>query len=153
MKLKRIGLVSDSHGSTSACSKALQKIGPVDLLVHLGDGAGDADGLGVPVLQVRGNCDYHCDADREAILTLDAGIRILVCHGDVWNVKWGLERLMYHAMEENVQGAVFGHTHSSCSLYENGIYFVNPGCCRGYRATCARLEVIDGVLFPTILEI
>ena len=131
----------------------MTQIGPVDLLIHLGDGAGDADGLDVPVLQIKGNCDHGIVGEREAILTLDTGLRVMFCHGDAWNVKWGIDRLVYHGMEENVHGICFGHTHSAFTSYENGILLLNPGTCRGYRPTCARIEVIDGILFPTILEL
>jgi len=152
----RIGLISDSHGSREAVQRALNAMGSIDLLVHLGDGA-DYDLSSCPLIRiwkVKGNCDYDQDLYKELVEPLDGGIRALFCHGDRWGVKMGLDRLIYHAREQEVQLACFGHTHHSFVDYAEGILLVNPGSCRGMDASCAVLTITrDGVIHPEIISL
>jgi putative phosphoesterase len=150
----RLGLISDSHGSPAAVRRAQGALGPLDMLVHLGDGAGDVDQtlLGkCRFLQLKGNCDPDTTLSREIIERLPGGIGALFCHGDRWNVKMSLDRLVYHAAECQVQLACFGHTHRGLVEYVGGVLLVNPGSCRGYDASCCRIEVEDGRIRPRMI--
>lgn len=151
--MMRIGLVSDSHGSPASVRRALHALGYVHLLVHLGDGAGDADGCEPRLIQIKGNCDILSSLPREKIEMLEGNTAALFCHGDAWNVKWGLDRLSYHAQQVGVQVACFGHTHQSLVDHDGHVLLVNPGSCRGYDATCALLEVDRGVIRPKIIRL
>ena len=152
----RIGLISDSHGSREAVDRAVKAMGKIDLLVHLGDGA-DNDLVDCPLVRiwkVKGNCDYDGDLLKELVEPLDSGIRGLFCHGDRWGVKMGMDRLVYHAMEQDVHLACFGHTHRSCIEYAGRILLVNPGSCRGMGASCAVIEIKrDGTMHPQIISL
>mgnify|MGYP002518232562 CR=1 FL=1 len=60
----KIGIIGDTHGSQQAIRKALQLLPPVELLLHTGDYAPDANLLetltGLPVIKVSGvlkSCD------------------------------------------------------------------------------------------------
>ena len=59
--MKRIGIVSDSHGMRGMLEQSLIKLeagGPLDALIHCGDGGSDAKCLAGNILQtviVRGN--------------------------------------------------------------------------------------------------
>ena len=59
----RILVLSDSHGSAANCERALRLHRTADWLIHLGDGERDTAPFfpmdGVPLLQVRGNCDFY----------------------------------------------------------------------------------------------
>ncbi len=150
--MMRIGLISDSHGSPASVRRALRAMGYVDLLVHLGDGAGDADGCPSRLIQLKGNCDILSSLPRERIEPLEDAVA-LFCHGDQWEVKWGLDRISYHAQQVGAQVACFGHTHQSLVDHDGHVLLVNPGSCRGYDASCALLEVDHGVIRPKIIRL
>ena len=127
----RVWVLSDSHGFTGRLSTILMVMeagGPIDALIHLGDGYYDLRDLGVPlppVYQVAGNCD-HFRTDTMDTVRL-AGARILLTHGHRQHVKEGMDGLMELAVRENVHAALFGHTHHQKMQWENGILLLNPG--------------------------
>ena len=147
--MMRIGLISDSHGSAASVRRALRALGHVDLLVHLGDGAGDADGCEPRLIQLKGNCDILSALPRERIEPLEGDTVALFCHGDEWDVKWGLDRLCYRAQQVGAQVACFG----SLVDHDGHVLLVNPGSCRGYDASCALLEVEGSVVRPRIIRL
>ena len=151
----RIGLISDSHGSRDAIRKALNAMGPIDLLVHLGDGC-DYDLSDCPMVRIwklKGNCDWDTELMREIIEPLEGGVIGMFCHGDRWGVKMGLDRLVYHALDKGVHVACFGHTHQQYAAYENGILLINPGSCRGMDAGCAVLDISrDGTIHHELIS-
>ncbi len=127
----RVGVLSDSHASTGRLSTILMVMelgGPIDALIHLGDGYNDLDGLNItmPLYQVAGNCDFSWKRATMDIVSL-SGARVLLTHGHRQHVKEGLDDLMDLALREKVHAALFGHTHCPCCRWENGILLLNPG--------------------------
>ena len=126
----RILVVSDSHGNDGMLLRAHQQAGPVDAVIHTGDGELDAqlleEILGETVLRVAGNCDHDSSAPRELLVTL-ADQRILITHGDRYLVKSGLERLLSHGKQCDADVILFGHTHLALSEQCDGIQLLNPG--------------------------
>jgi len=152
----RIGLISDSHSSVPSVRRALAAMGQVDLLVHLGDGAGDLarTGLVLPkVIQIKGNCDTGDTYNPEESIHLDAQNKAIFCHGNTWNVKWGLLNLSCHAQEEEATLVCFGHTHRPCIEYAGRVTLVNPGSCKGPDGTCAVITFEDGLYRPEIIKL
>ena len=89
-KMMRIGLVSDSHGNVPALKRAIRALGEINLLVHLGDGAGDAEATGLKLpefIQLKGNCDLTSELPREEIRHLGMNFAALFCHGDEWGCQ------------------------------------------------------------------
>ena len=128
----KIVVFSDSHGRTQAMSRALHQELP-DVLIHLGDGFSDlpAD-IGIPVYQVRGNCDSPACGLAESRLLELCGARLFLTHGHRYNVKFGLERLQWAALEAQAQLALFGHTHSALlELNRDAPSLMNPGSIAG----------------------
>ena len=127
----RIGVISDSHGYTGRLSTLLMMMeaeGPIDALIHLGDGYHDLSDLDVPlppVYQVAGNCDLF-RSDTRMTVTL-AGIRLLLTHGHYQNVKQGRDQLFAAAQEAKVQAALYGHTHIQKMEWRDGLLLLNPG--------------------------
>ena len=123
-------MISDTHGSSNRAFNAHSLSEPVDAIIHLGDGAADADllreALDVPVINVAGNCDPGSNAPRERILECE-GKRILLTHGDAYQVKSGLARLRQRAEEVGVDAVLFGHTHRGMLEDHAGLLLVNPG--------------------------
>jgi uncharacterized protein len=123
-------VISDTHGSANRAFTAHSLAEPVDAIIHLGDGASDADSLrvalDVPVINVAGNCDPGSNAPRERVWVCE-GKRILLTHGDAYQVKSGLARLRQRAEEIGVDAVLFGHTHQMVQEDQAGLLLVNPG--------------------------
>lgn len=126
----RVLVISDSHGNYAHAFRAHQLAGPVDLIVHLGDGSEDArlmeEVLDVPVHRVAGNCDLDRRLPTE--LTLELGeYRILLTHGNRQHVKSGLKLLLDKGIQAGAKVILYGHTHRAAVESVNGMLLVNPG--------------------------
>jgi uncharacterized protein len=126
----RLLVISDSHGNYPQVLKAHELAGPVDHIIHLGDGADDAllleQLLEVPIFQVGGNCDMDYRLPQE--LTLDLGAcRLFLTHGNRHMVKSGLRQLIDKGMEVGATVTLYGHTHRPAVHRESGMLLVNPG--------------------------
>ncbi len=129
--MKRIGIVSDSHGNIAALEKMVRQAGKIDLWLHAGDCGEDKRLLeefsGVPVEIVRGNNDYTPPFyPYEKTITIEK-VKIYLCHGHQWNSAMRLPSLFYKAQESGAALAVFGHTHVQEAHKETGIWLFNPG--------------------------
>lgn len=126
----KVLVISDTHGSSDRAFTAHSLSEPVDAVIHLGDGAADADllraALDVPVISVAGNCDPGSNAPRELMWECE-GKRILLTHGDAYQVKNGLARLRQRAVEVGADAVLFGHTHLGVLEDHGGLLLVNPG--------------------------
>lgn len=125
-------VISDTHGRIEPISAVIDRMGDIDMLIHLGDYEQDAEILaerhGLDLVSVPGNMDGCMRlAESEKILETEYG-KILLTHGHLRDVRWSEDRLVYAAMEKDCKAVFFGHTH--CSLYEQspeGITLLNPG--------------------------
>jgi putative phosphoesterase len=128
--MRRVGILSDSHGNWDMAEQAVRAMGDCDELAHAGDYYRDAlhleDCLGVPVRAVTGNCDRSVTGPQEEVWQVD-GHRIFLTHGHLYGVKYGLLKLYYRARELDAEIVIFGHTHVPLDEIYEGIYFINPG--------------------------
>ncbi len=144
----KILVLSDSHGNARGVENAVKKYGRnADLIVHCGDATrGEAEDLArksdIPVVCVRGNCDFVTDLNDIEYLDL-CGRRIIITHGHLFGVKYGLERLSYSAEEKGASLVFFGHTHIAADETLGGVRMINPGSCGKWQATCAVVELDD----------
>ncbi len=131
----RVLVISDTHGDVNRALSAYALAEPVDVIIHLGDGCADASqlcqALGIPVVNVAGNCDLGANAPRELVWECE-GKRILLTHGDRYQVKSGLSRLRQRAEEIGVDAVLFGHTHQALLGKQSGLLLVNPGSLASY---------------------
>ncbi len=142
---------SDSHGSLSAMKRAVSLHRDASYILFLGDGVRDAEALAetvrdIPVLIVRGNCDfYEIDYPAERILTLN-NRRILMTHGHMYGVKGGYGALLQRGRKEGVDIVLSGHTHIPKSEYisdeQGDIYFMNPGSARPTSSSDGRYGIV-----------
>lgn len=158
----KILVFSDSHGASSKIIKAIEAHkGIADLIIFLGDGLRDIEFVkgkypSLTFFCVKGNCDFFsCEAPKEAVLDLD-GIKVLICHGDKYNVKYTLSTIMYAGREREVDAIFFGHTHSpldACEYVdEKRIQLFNPGSIGTYD-TYGVINTSGGVLVTNIAKI
>ena len=142
----KILVISDSHDNYPLVLKAVKLGEPFDVLIHLGDGEGDAEllaaQLAVDVIRIAGNCDLDSDAPRELLWECGEK-RILLTHGDRYRVKAGMGGLEQRGLEEGADAVLFGHTHQGIVTTRSGILFVNPGTLirSGAQNSCAILEI------------
>lgn len=145
----RIGIISDTHGSTQAWLDAIN--GPfkdVDQIWHCGDvlyhGARNPlpagyntqelfeliNSCSLPIRAARGNCDSDVDQmvldialqDPYFFAELPFG-RVLVTHGHHYSPE--MIDSMIHRFQ--IKLWVSGHTHEAVLLRKGGTIFLNPG--------------------------
>lgn len=127
--MKKILVLSDSHGEVARMYSAVQEVHP-DLVIHLGDCWEDAMRLkqrldGIPMECVPGNCDYVYEQAVRVLLI--EGKKVMICHGHTFHVKAGYLNLELAAKERGADAVLFGHTHRLYYETNNGITFLNPG--------------------------
>jgi putative phosphoesterase len=123
-------VLSDTHGNYPLATKIVLLEPCVDLIIHLGDEADDAQMLehlcAKQVRKVSGNCDPPGKHPRE-LLTFVEQTSLLITHGDRYGVKSGLSRLHQRAVSTGARVVLYGHTHIAAIDEIDGILFVNPG--------------------------
>jgi len=127
----RIGIVSDSHGDHKALESVAAKAGIVDLWLHAGDCAPDAEYLqqitDAEVVRVFGNCDWP-SGTLPPVEVIEMGLhRIFLTHGHLYGVNFGLDALAKEAKECKCSVAVYGHTHVAGKWSQDGVLILNPG--------------------------
>ena len=128
--MKKIIVISDTHG----CIKAIEKLKPLlaenDYLIHLGDGSRDLFDLWNEfpdkIHQCRGNCDLHAFAPFDGELEVEQS-RIFYCHGDAYGVKAGRAFIAAEAKKRGCNIALYGHTHTARIEEIDGVLVINPG--------------------------
>ena len=126
----KVLIVSDTHGHNRNFEETLEKVGPIDALIHCGDVEGQEDYIralvGAPTYIVSGNNDYFSSLDREMEFEL-AGRKILLTHGHSYGVAMGNERILEEGRARHVDMVMFGHTHRPCLEQYDDITILNPG--------------------------
>ena len=147
--IRKILIVSDSHRRTENIKIAIDREIP-DMLIHLGDIEDDpkivrgwldeaAKKAGktypVPAVFIQGNCDRYSGADLKKAAVFEVNDHRFFCtHGHRQGVGFGVENLMYSAMENEADIAIYGHTHMPFDeTFESGlaagdeVRILNPG--------------------------
>ena len=143
--MARIGVFSDTHGSTDHLDFFSGRLGQIDSVFHLGDFARDAyiisERFGTGFVSVRGNCDPWSDIPLERVIEWN-GHRILLLHGHTKNGKLALS---YEALSKQCGCVLFGHSHVASAERYRGILLVNPGSLSlprcGQKPSCALLTL------------
>lgn len=156
----KVLVMSDMHGRVNNFEKALEKQGDAVNVVFLGDGLSKAEELSFcyndrRFFMVPGNCDlFDFDTPTTKFFEIN-GAKIMATHGHSYSVKSSLTMLKQKAVSEGVDICLYGHTHNADILYENGIYFVNPGTLAGKNGfySYAVIDITDKGILPSIVEI
>lgn len=156
----RILVISDSHRRGAVVERILRQQPTAAEVFFLGDVTEDIEGLQTVFPEhvfhiVSGNCDFFSKypvADTAAV----GGKNIFYTHGHTVNVKYGLERLKDTALSRGCEIALYGHTHISQIVYENGLYLVNPGSCaeaRNGQNSYAVIDLLPNGILPAIITL
>ena len=131
-------IFSDSHGKRQLMEEVVaRQIKKPDAILFLGDGLGDIGNrmAEIPVIRVRGNCDWRFPEEPVGDLELlnFEGHRLLLTHGHLFGAKSGMGGLISAAKEHKADLVLFGHTHRQ-ELFtlpgeagERPLYLFNPG--------------------------
>lgn len=126
----KVLIVSDSHGKNTQLDWVIQRVSPIDMLIHLGDLEGSEDYIEAvaqwPYELVSGNNDYFTNIERDKMITIGA-YQVLLTHGHRQQVYSGTETIKKWAKEKGADVVMFGHTHMPLLQIEDGIVVLNPG--------------------------
>lgn len=126
----KILIVSDTHGNLRNLEKVLDKVGAIDMFVHLGDVENDEDyleaALDCPVHIVAGNNDFYSDLPGEEIVQIGK-YRVLMTHGHGYYVSMNTNRLKQAGKERGIDIVMYGHTHRPDIDTEDDVIAINPG--------------------------
>lgn len=113
----KILVLSDSH-----LHEIKHNFNDYDYVIHCGDFGRLKDSNNL--FYVRGNCDFKGEKE---ILTHIGNRDIYITHGDLYNVKYGYDKIRYKALEKECSICFFGHTHRADMFIIDNVIFINPG--------------------------
>ncbi len=156
----RIVVISDSHKRSDIVEKIICAQPKAVAVFFLGDHADDIEDLQYLFPEKKfyilsGNCDCFSNYPSTAVAMV-GGKKVLYTHGHTLSVKHGTERLLECAKQNNCDIALYGHTHISNILYEDGVYIVNPGSCsqgRDFHESYSVIDIEENGIMPIIIRL
>ncbi len=156
----RITVISDSHGNTAAVRKVILVQECSRHIFFLGDNIRDIEAVAEDFPErrfytVSGNCDFGSTAVSTDLAEI-ADTKILYTHGHPFYVKQSLIPLKEAAKKRGIPLALFGHTHIPVTVYEDGVWLVNPGSVsqpRSGRPTYAVIDIEENGIMPIIINL
>ena len=126
----KVLIVSDTHRRNENYIEVLERVAPVDMVIHCGDIEGSeyliAESAGCLVQMVTGNNDFFSDLPREKEFNIGK-YKVWLTHGHAYYVSMSNENLKREARERGVDIVIYGHTHRPVVDIESDIIAVNPG--------------------------
>lgn len=125
----KIGILSDTHNIKECIDKTIPYLKDCDLIIHAGDNFADSKYIHsitkIGIMAVKGNCDFD-NVEDELLFDIENKL-IFLCHGDKYNVKYGLENIEAKAKSVGADIVIFGHSHTPLNLKKDNILYLNPG--------------------------
>lgn len=141
-----IGVVSDTHRDHYMIQTALEYVKSCDVVIHLGDNVQDVSEIAQKfkgkIINVKGNCDFSVDVPTERVEIIEEK-KFFITHGHTYDVKYTLNNLKGKARELNADVVLYGHTHISQIIFEEGIWYINPGSAAYSRRGDNSIAIID----------
>lgn len=126
----KILIISDTHRNLTNLETILDRVKPIDRLIHLGDAEGQDDMIaemaGCPMDIVLGNNDFFSCLEKEKELEIGQ-YKILITHGHYYYVNMGLADIAEEGRARGMDIVMFGHTHRPLIEIEDDIVILNPG--------------------------
>lgn len=126
----KVLIVSDTHGKNDYLFHTLERVGPIDMLIHLGDFEGGEDYIrsmvDCPVEMVSGNNDFFNGLPKELIIRIGKYV-VMLTHGHRYGVNYGTSNLIETAQKNYVDIVMFGHTHVPMINLTQEVWLINPG--------------------------
>jgi putative phosphoesterase len=133
-------ITSDVHQNLEALIDVIKRHKDIDLHINAGD-------MCLPIksfeqyhiITVKGNNDFGTDLPYIREIEFD-NKKIILTHGHLEHVKFGLEKLKLKAKLSKADIVIFGHTHERYLSSEEQILFINPGALGDYHRSYAIYE-------------
>lgn len=126
----KILVVSDTHGRRHNLRKTLERVSPIDLLIHLGDFEGRENDIEMispcPVEFVSGNNDFFTSLPKERLIQIGK-YKVLLTHGHKYGANYGTIGIRQAALRYGADIVMFGHTHIPMIDLSHDIWTINPG--------------------------
>lgn len=126
----KIMIVSDTHKQHKNLQLALDRMGKIDLMIHLGDAEGYEDYIqemaGCPLEIISGNNDFFSNLEKEKEIRIGK-YKVLITHGHYYYVSAGIEALRKEAYGRGMDIVMFGHTHRPLIETKGSVWAINPG--------------------------
>lgn len=148
----RILIVSDTHRRDENLLKVLNKVKPIDMLIHCGDAEGSEaliyEKAECDVELVRGNNDFFSDLPREKEFWI-GDYRVFLTHGHNYYVSMDNKTIKEEARERCADIVMYGHTHRPVIEYDKDLICLNPGSLsyprqEGHRPSFILMEIDAG---------
>ena len=127
---RKILIVSDTHGSNALYLALLDKLKPLDMVIHCGDTDGKDQTILMspecPVYLVQGNNDFFSDAPREQEFMVGR-YKVFLSHGHHYYISMGNEIIKQEAVARGCDIVMYGHTHRPVIDMSGPVIAVNPG--------------------------
>lgn len=125
----RVLIVSDTHRQNNNYLKVLERVKPIDMVVHCGDAEGSeyliSEGAGCPVEIVLGNNDFFSNLPKEREFQI-GDYKVWLTHGHNYYVAMGNETIKREAAARGVDIVMYGHTHKPVVDLDD-VIAINPG--------------------------
>lgn len=147
----KVLIVSDTHRHNENLFEVIKRVGPIDLLIHLGDAEGSEELIeaqaGCKVEMIAGNNDFFSNLDREKEIKIGK-YNVLLTHGHFYYVSVGTENIKKEAVGRQFDIVMFGHTHRPLLEIGEDVTVLNPGSLsfprqEGRVPTYAIMEIDD----------
>ena len=126
----KILIVSDTHGYHKSLANVLERVEPIDMLIHLGDVEGGEDYIrelaNCEVHMIAGNNDFFTELEKEEEFFIGK-YKVFITHGNYYYVALGPERIRQEAKERECDIAMYGHTHRPFIDIGDEVTVINPG--------------------------
>ena len=135
----RAAVFADTHGNRMELRDAVTRNGPIDRIIHVGDGVLDgevvAKEFGIEFSAIAGNDDLGLGFPERQVLKIN-GWSLLLLHGhqteinpyqpkEIWERH--IQDFYRIAAQAHAQVLLFGHTHKPLLIRKEGIIICNPG--------------------------
>ena len=150
----RLLVISDTHGRSDLFFRAIESEPEARDVIFLGDGLRECEEAqdrypDRRFHMVRGNCDWYAGNAPALGDEMFGGKCVVFMHGHIQNVKFGPEVAIETARDRGADLLLYGHTHTACTDYEDGLYILNPGSL-GYEQQYGIADITAGGIFTDV---
>lgn len=126
----KILIVSDTHRRNENFLTVMDRVRPVDMVVHCGDVEGSESVIekaaGCPVQMVRGNNDFLSMMPKEKEFKIGS-YKVWLTHGHNYCVSMNYEIIKQEARDREADIVMCGHTHKPIVDIGRDVTLINPG--------------------------
>ncbi len=126
----KVLIVSDTHGRNHYLIDTINRVGPIDLLIHLGDFENGEEYIRsmitCPVEFVSGNNDFFNGLPKDKLINVGK-YKVLLTHGHRYGVNFSTSAILETAKKHKADIVMFGHTHVPMIDLTGSIWVINPG--------------------------